>query len=144
MVKRPSLLYLALCALLLPTASAAQEGPAPPLGRYEFRSVTIEGDPFTGTMHITALDQDVKGLLYTSIRPAIPITQVELVGTSLTVTARFPGADSVMFFGKLSGDEFSGSWAMRDRLSYTNDVVASSGGTLSRLLVMVVMFAPGS
>jgi pimeloyl-ACP methyl ester carboxylesterase len=95
---------------------AAQEGPAPPLGRYDFQSSTVEGDPFTGTIHITALDEDVKGLMYTSIRPAMPITQVELVGTSLTVTASLPGADSVVFFGELDGDRFSGSWAMLDRV----------------------------
>jgi len=116
MVQRPALPFIALCALLVPPAAAAQEGPAPPLGRYDFRSVTVEGDPFTGTIHITSLDEDVKGLMYTSIRPAMPVTRVDLVGTSFTVVARFPGADSVVFFGELEGDRFSGSWALLDRV----------------------------
>ena len=115
MSARIALATVILCAVL-PAGAGAQDALPLPLGRYDFESKTVEGDPFSGTIHIVETDTGWGGRLLTTVRPPVPLQSVTLEGAELTVSAQLTPSLLVTFHGTLAGAEYSGRWAIEDRV----------------------------
>jgi len=100
---------------VFPAGAGAQDALPPPLGRYDFESMTLEGDPFGGTIHIVETDSGWGGRLLTTVRPPVPLQSVTLEGSELTVSAQLTRSLRVTFHGTLAGAEYSGMWVIGDR-----------------------------
>ena len=101
----------AFIALLLAGPLSSQE--TDPRGRYDFRSISDNGDPFTGTLHVVSTPEGYGGRLITTLRPAFPLTSVERRGNRFRASAVPPGSGvSLEFEWILDGDAMTGHWTL--------------------------------
>jgi pimeloyl-ACP methyl ester carboxylesterase len=115
MSARRALAAVVCSAAVLSAQATAQDVLPVPLGRYDFESKTLEGDPFWGTIHITETDSGWGGRLLTTVRPSVPLQSVTLEGFELTVSAQLTPSLLVTFHGALEGASYSGRWVIDDR-----------------------------
>lgn len=103
-VIRPLLCALPLAASPLLTA---QEGPDP-RGAYDFTSTSLRGAPFSGTVHLYGEPGAIRGFIYTTIDPPIPVEEVRwLGGDTLAVQFRLGPMQVTQLMG-IRGDSIGG------------------------------------
>lgn len=97
-------------ALLLAGPLSSQE--TDPRGRYDFRSLSDAGDPFTATIHVVSTLEGYGGRLITTLRPPFPLTSVEREGNRFRASASPPGSGvSIEFEWVLDGNALTGQWS---------------------------------
>jgi hypothetical protein len=69
---------LGVCAAL-PAATRVQDSPQL-AGRYDFRSVTLEGDSFQGTVHLIGGPEGYGGRVLTTVQRPMPVSEVRVSG----------------------------------------------------------------
>jgi hypothetical protein len=77
--------------LLLSPLNDLTAQPGDPRGRYDFHTVSDDGDPFDGTFHIDFSPEGMAGRLVTTLRPTIPLVSAERDGDRFRAVAEDAG-----------------------------------------------------
>jgi len=97
---------------------AAAPEPAPraldPVGTYEFQT-SVEGQPLTGTIHITGAPGSYTGRIVTGMFPEMPIRSVSVAGQQLLLSAQAPDGQIVEIRLNFTGPTFTGAWTLGDQ-----------------------------
>ncbi len=105
------LLLSGLTALAAPAAAQVA-----PVGRWEFTSQSMRGDPLTGTIYLTTLPGGgIWGRIFTTIDAPNIITRAATVGDQLVVTALLDGGLEIEFTFRPDGDSLAGAWRVGER-----------------------------
>lgn len=115
-----TLRFLPLALALAACASQPEVAPTPapqpvvaalvPAGSYEFET-SVQGQPVTGTMTITAASGGYGGRIATSMFPDIPVTGATVDGQSMIVQGNMEGGELLLKL-KFDGAKFTGTWEL--------------------------------